>query len=264
MNNRIWSSLPIGFPTRSSLPWRNGVSLDHFWHYYPHAFWRNRGVDLYIAPNEDLIPRLTKLGVAPEKAQTFGLPIDPEFELHQDKVAIRKKLGLDPDLFTILITSGGFGVGPIKELVAEIEKIEASLQVQVVCGKNTGLREELTAHTKKARHRFQIYGFVTNMDELMGASDILISKSGGLTSTEAMAKNLPLIILYPIPGQEFSNSEFLLKHGAGVRARSAKQARLALEPSKLDLLRKNIGKLARPNAARKIITYLKQVYQKGA
>ncbi len=237
--------------------------------YYPHAFWRNRGVDLYIAPNEDLIPRLTKLGVTLEKVQTFGLPIDPEFAYHHDKVEMRERLGLDANLFTILITSGGFGVGPIKELVEEIEKIDAPLQVQVVCGKNTGLRQELTAHTKKARHRFQIYGFVTNMDQLMEASDILISKSGGLTSTEAMAKDLPLIILYPIPGQEFSNSEFLLKHGAGLRARSAKQARAALEglladPGRLEALRRNIGKLARPNAARKILTYLKQVYQKGA
>lgn len=237
--------------------------------YYPHAFWRNRGVDLYIAPNEDLIPRLTKLGVAPEKVQTIGLPIAPEFAHNHDKVEIRKQLGLAQDLFTILITSGGFGVGPIKELVVEIEKIDAPLQVQVVCGKNTELREELTAYTKNARHRFQIYGFVTNMDELMEASDIMISKSGGLTSTEAMAKNLPLIILYPIPGQEFSNSEFLLKHGAGIRVGSAKQARLALEsvltePNKLALLRQNIGKLARPNAAKRIMTYLKQVYQKGA
>lgn len=237
--------------------------------YYPHAFWRNRGVDLYIAPNEDLIPRLTKLGVALEKAETFGLPIAPEFAYCHDKVEIRKQLGLDANLFTILITSGGFGVGPIEELVAEIETIDVPLQVQVVCGKNTGLREELIAYTKKTRHRFRIYGFVTNMDELMEASDIMISKSGGLTSTEAMAKNLPLIILYPIPGQEFSNSEFLLKHGAGVRARSPKQARLVLEgilaePGKLALLRKNIGKLARPNAARDILNYLKQVYQKGA
>ncbi len=237
--------------------------------YYPHAFWRNRGVDLYVAPNEDLIPRLTKLGVAPEKVQTFGLPIAPEFACHHDKTEMRKRLGLDANIFTILITSGGFGVGPIEELVTEIDKINYPIQVQVVCGKNTELRDELTTYTKKSPHRFQIYGFVKNMDELMEASDILISKSGGLTSTEAMAKDLPLIILYPIPGQEFSNSEFLLKHGAGLRVRSAKQARSALEgllaePDRLDQLRKNIGKLAKPNAARKILTYLKEVYQKGA
>lgn len=237
--------------------------------YYPHAFWRNRGVDLYIAPNEALIPRLTKLGVASEKVRSFGLPIAPEFALRYDKTEIRKKLGLDTGLFTILITSGGFGVGPIKELVTEVEKIDHRLQVQVVCGKNAGLRDGLNAMTEKSRHRFQIYGFVKNMDELMEASDILISKSGGLTSTEAMAKDLPLIILYPIPGQEFSNSEFLLKHGAGIRVKSTKQARGALEkllaePGRLEVMRRNISKLARPNAARKILTYLKQVYQKGA
>lgn len=237
--------------------------------YYPHAFWRNRGVDLYIAPSEDLLPRLVKLGVAQEKVRTFGLPIDPEFGRRVNKTEIRKQLNLDTGLFTILITSGGFGVGPIKELVTEIEKIDYPLQVQVVCGKNSNLCNELNTYTQKSRHRFQIFGFVKNMDELMEASDILISKSGGLTSTEAMAKDLPLIILYPIPGQEFSNSEFLLKHGAGLRVRSAKQARSSLEgllaePGRLDILRKNIGKLARPNAAREILAYLKQVYQKGA
>ena len=237
--------------------------------YYPHAFWRNGGVDLYIAPNEALIPRLTKLGVDSEKVRSFGLPIAPEFSYRYDKTEIRKKLGLDTGLFTILITSGGFGVGPIKELVTEVEKIGHRLQLQVVCGKNTRLRDELKVVTEKSRHCFQIYGYVKNMDELMEASDIMISKSGGLTSTEAMAKDLPLIILYPIPGQEFSNSEFLLRNGAGVRVKSAKQARRALEelfagPGRLEVMRRNISKLARPDAARKILTYLKQVYQKGA
>jgi processive 1,2-diacylglycerol beta-glucosyltransferase len=237
--------------------------------YYPHAFWRNSGVDLYIAPNEDLIPRLVKLGVSREKAHTIGLPISPEFTCRHDKKEIRKQLGMDAGLFSLLITSGGFGVGPIKELVAEIEKIDHPLQVLVVCGNNSLLYEELTAYTKKSRHTIRIFGFVNNMDELMEASDILISKSGGLTSTEAMAKDLPLIILYPIPGQEFSNSEFLVKHGAGLRVKSAKQARGALEgllaePERLSVLRDNIGKLAKPNAAREIISYLKQVYRKGA
>lgn len=237
--------------------------------YYPHAFWRNQGVDLYIAPSEDLIPRLVKLGVVREKVRTLGLPITPEFACRHDKAEIRKQLGMETGLFSILITSGGFGVGPIKELVAEIEKIDYPLQIQVVCGKNAGLEKELAFYTKNTRHRIQIFGFVKNMDELMEANDILISKSGGLTSTEAMAKDLPLIILYPIPGQEFSNSEFLLKHGAGLRVRSAKQARTALEellaePGRLAVLQKNIGKLAKPNAAREIWAYLKQVYRKEA
>lgn len=237
--------------------------------YYPHAFWRNRGVDLYIAPNEDLIPRLTKLGVPFKNVKTLGLPIAPEFATSHDQTEVRKKLGLDTGLFTILITSGGFGVGPIEDLVTEIEKIDYPLQIQVVCGKNSTLQEELTIYTHKSRHRFQIYGFVKNMDELMEASDIMISKSGGLTSTEGMAKGLPLIILYPIPGQEFSNSEFLVKHGAGLRVKSARQACLALEgllaePDRLNELRQGIGKLARPKAAREILAYLKQVYRKGA
>lgn len=237
--------------------------------YYPHAFWRNNGVDLYIVPNEDLIPRLVKLGVPPEKTHIVGLPIGPEFVDKHDKKELCKKLGINAELFSLLITSGGFGVGPIKELVAEIEKIEYPLQVLVVCGKNAGLQKELSAYIEESRHIFRIFGFVKNMDELMEVSDILISKSGGLTSTEAMAKNLPIIILYPIPGQEFSNSEFLVKHGAGVRVKSAKQARIALEglltePDRLAALRQNIGKLAKPNAAREIMTYLKQVYRRGA
>ncbi|MGE5582018.1 MAG: MGDG synthase family glycosyltransferase [Bacillota bacterium] len=231
--------------------------------YYPHAWWRDSGVDLYICPNRDLEPRLRQLGVPPEKITTIGLPIHPDFGRLIGKNEARKKLGLHPDQFTVLITSGGFGVGPIKELAAAMGQIATPLQVLAICGQNAKLQDDLTRIAKDSHHNFKIYGYIQNMHEFMAASDLLISKSGGLTATEAMAKSLPLIAFKPIPGQESGNCQFLLKNKAGLRVKNAKQARLAIEdflnnPDKLRVLRDNMGRISRPQAAAEIVAYIQK------
>ena len=231
--------------------------------YYPHAFWRNRGIDLYITPNEALTMRLGKLGIAKDKIAPLGIPILPLFSEKNNQKDIRRQLGLNPEKFTILITSGGFGVGPIEQLVKEVNQIEQSLQILVICGNNPKLQAELTECTKDTHHQIKVFGFVGNMHELMDASNIIITKSGGLTTTEAMAKQLPLLVLYPIPGQESSNCEFIINHGAGMRAKNPKAARkfisnLLQNPEKIKELEKNLKKLGRPNAAKQIMELVKE------
>lgn len=235
--------------------------------YYPHAFWRDRGIDLYITPNEDLTPRLEQLGIAKEKIAPLGIPIDPKFSIKKNKKEIREELGLKQEKFTILVTSGGFGVGPIGELVGEINKIEIPLQILVICGNNQKLQEELSVYTRKTHHELRILGFIRNMHDFMDASDLIITKSGGLTTTEAMAKELPLLILYPIPGQESSNCEFVIAHGAGLRARNPKAARyyindLIQNPCKISLIQDNLKKLGRPQSARSIWVFIKELLSK--
>ncbi len=231
--------------------------------YYPHEFWRDDGVDIYFTPHEDLTPTLLEMGIPAGAIYPSGIPIDPVFRAALDRNAIRQKLNLT-DMPTVLVASGGFGVGPVEELVTEIEQVERSLQVLVICGKNDDLKEKLTAATIASRHRFAIFGFVNNMHELMSVSDVMISKSGGLTSTEAMAKGLPLIVLYPIPGQESGNCEFLSRHGAGLEVANPRQAREALEhlfehPHELLQIRDNMSRLGRPEAAREIVEYLAKI-----
>jgi len=225
--------------------------------YYPHAFWRNQGIDLYVTPHESLAPRLQKLGVKKDQIYPLGIPIDPIFSVNQDQAQVRKKLGLDLNQFTILIASGGFGIGSFEELLFELDKIEGQLQILVVCGKNQKLEDELKEAVKRLKKNIKVYGYVQNMHELMEASDILISKSGGLTVTEAMAKGLPLIVTNPIPGQESSNCNFVVQNNAGKKADNPQQARswiteLQKNHSGLNTLKSNIKQLGRPNSAHNI------------
>ena len=236
--------------------------------YYPHAFWRDSGVDLYFAPHADLTVRLKQLGILENKIKVTGLPIDKVFGVRIEKVIIRAKLGLAKEKPTVLIASGGFGIGPVAELVAEVNKIERSLQILVICGNNSKLQDRLYEVAKRSHHQIKIFGFVNNMHELMDASDLMISKPGGLTTTEAMAKALPLIILDPIPGQETYNSEFLIKHQAGIEAKNPAHARLIIEqllvePERLKHLTENISQLAKPHAAQEIMTIIKKRFESG-
>jgi len=117
---------------------------------------------------------------------------------------------------TLLVLGGGFGMGPVEQILAELNKLERPLQVLVVCGRNEELRRELAAQDR--RYPAHILGFVGNMQELMAVSDLVLTKPGGLTTSEALAMGRPIFVLNPIPGQEAANSDFLLEHGAAAKA----------------------------------------------
>jgi processive 1,2-diacylglycerol beta-glucosyltransferase len=229
--------------------------------YYPHIFWRDAGIDLYITPNEDLYPRLERLGIDRMKVQPLGIPIAPVFGNLRPKAEIRRELGLNAGTFTVLITSGGFGIGPITKLLGQIAGIKKPLQILAICGNNPKLKADLEQFASYSIHNIRIYGFVRNMHELMDASDIMVSKSGGLTTTEAMAKGLPLIVLYPIPGQESANCDFILKHQAGLRADSPEGAARLIEElmgdeTELGRIRANMSRLGRSQSAAEIVQYI--------
>ena len=232
--------------------------------YHPHIIWMDSGVDLYMTPTPEMTPKLKSWGISERKVLPLGLPIHPVFAEHTEKSEARRKLGLKDGMFTILITSGGFGVGPIKGLVSELRKVKTPIQVVVICGANPKLPEEIHALTAGSIHHFVICGYIANMHEFMEASDLLISKAGGLTSSEAMAKGLPLIMIRPIPGQEWGNCQFLLEHHAGFRANNPGQVRRLVErivrnPAILRRLRENINRLAKPDAATRIAVTMKKM-----
>jgi len=229
--------------------------------YYPHAMWVDSGVDLYITPDSLLTPYLNRLGVSSEKIRPFGIPIDPVFTQELDRADIRNRLGLLPDRFTVLIASGGFGVGPVEEMVDEVLKIRQPCQLLVVCGNNPQLQAAVSRRVEGTAHHVRVYGFVDNMHELMEVADIMITKSGGLTTTEAMAKHLPMIVLYPIPGQELSNCRFVVGQGAGWQVKNPQEARERIEtlleqPEQLRTVKENAKRLGRPQAVRDILEYI--------
>jgi len=225
-----------------------------------HQFWVNKGTDYYFVASDITQKELIQKGIEKEKIMVTGIPIEEKFSKDLDKAGIRKTLGLDPDKFTVLVTSGGFGVGPIKEIVERLDAMENDLQIAVVCGKNKGmfdlLSDKIFGKTVKA------FGYVHNMDEFMEAADLIVSKSGGLTVSESLAKGLPMIIIKPIPGQETRNAEIIEEYRIGMRLHKveniSEQVKMLLldEGKLLKEMQSNANQLAKPRAAEGICQWI--------
>src|SRR5262249_52779490 len=151
----------------------------------------------------------------------------------------------------LLVLGGGFGMGPVAEILEALNKLATPVQVLVVCGRNAELRRELAVLDR--RHPTHVLGFVDNMHELMAVSELVLTKPGGLTSSEALALGRPLFILNPIPGQEAANSDFLLEHGAAVKLNQVADLPFRLEKllgsSKLADMARSARALGKPGAA---------------
>ncbi len=225
-----------------------------------HTFWVTRGIDKFIVAARNTKEELIKRGIARKKVEVLGIPIDPIFARNEDKNSLINKLNLRQNLFTILITSGGFGVGPIEELVNELRNMPRSIQLIIVCGHNKLLYDNLINRkiNKNSKIFYKIYGFSNNMHELMQASDIIVTKSGGLTSSECLAKNLPLIVIAPVPGQETRNCSVLVSEGAALKIdKPAQINKLMIDlidhPQMISRMKENIRGLAKPNSASEIV-----------
>jgi processive 1,2-diacylglycerol beta-glucosyltransferase len=165
-----------------------------------HAMWLYRGVDWYFVACEETKAHLAALGIPPETIHVTGIPIDPVFAKAKPKCETREKMGLDPDLTTILVSAGGFGMGPVESLVRALHEIRHPIQLTVICGKNAALERRLKGF-QGGVHPMRVVGYTAEMDSWMAAADLLVGKAGGLTSSEALARGLVLVVVNPIPGQ---------------------------------------------------------------
>ena len=178
---------------------------------------------------------------------------------------MREKHGLDPDRTTILVSAGGFGVGPVERLVGALLELRHPAQVVVICGRSEELRGRLdglaAAHPSTHPVALTVVGYTTEMDEYMAAADLLVGKPGGLTTSEALARGLPMVIVNPIPGQEERNADHLLEEAVAIRCNNLpvlawKLDRLLDDPAQLAVMRANTGRLGRPQAAADIVSIL--------
>jgi len=194
-----------------------------------------------------------------------GIPIDPVFAVTKDKRVMRLKHGLLPDKTTILVSAGGFGVGRIEDLWTSLTELRHEAQIVILCGRNEELKTALDRRSSKrdARSRVSLInvGYTTLMDEFMSASDILIGKPGGLTTSEALAKGLVQVIVNPIPGQEERNSDHLLEENVAIRCNNLpvlayKVDRLLDDTERFTRMQANARRLARPHAACDIVNKL--------
>ena len=216
-----------------------------------HALWMEPNVDLYCVAAEETKARLIARGTDAAKVVATGIPIAAKFSAKIDAAAVRRRYGLRDDLPVVLVLSGGFGMGPVAEILKALDQIERSFQTLVVAGRNEELRRDLAAQDR--RHPTHVLGFVTNMEELMAVSELLITKPGGLTTSEALAMGKALFILNPIPGQEAANSDFLLERGAAAKVTRAEDLPFRLEQllasGKLKEMAAAAKVLGRPRAA---------------
>jgi processive 1,2-diacylglycerol beta-glucosyltransferase len=235
-----------------------------------HAMWLCRHVEQYFVALEETRVHLKALGVAQSLISVTGIPIDPVFMEPKDRRAMRQKHGLDPDRFTILVSAGGFGVGPVGHMMQALSRISRPVQVVAVCGRNEALQAQLSAQVKELRQHssvfFTVVGFTTEMDELMTAADLFVGKPGGLTTSEVLAKGVPMVVINPIPGQEERNSDHLLEQGAAIRcnnlpALSYKIESLINTPGKLASMSENARMMGKPDAAFLVVDRLAALCQ---
>ncbi|MBF0619228.1 MAG: glycosyltransferase, partial [Candidatus Omnitrophica bacterium] len=220
----------------------------------PHTYWINEGVDYYVVPSEDTKERFIKKGVPAEKIRVFGIPIRYNFAEKIDERAARISLGLDPAMPTVLVMGGGQGLGPMKDAVKELMKSPTPLQMIVIAGANLKLAKWLVKASKKSPKKIVHYDYASNVDVLMEAATLIVTKPGGMTTSECLAKGLPMVIINPLPGQEARNTDFLLEKGIGVHVHDVRDLAdevdlLLRSPERLSVMSKAAYENGKPYAA---------------
>jgi processive 1,2-diacylglycerol beta-glucosyltransferase len=231
--------------------------------YDVHATWLCKTVDRYYVAMDESAEYLAQVGVPREIIRVTGIPVDPVFATPLDRVEVRRKLSLDPAVPVLLVAAGGYGVGPMEQLVGALLNLRQEWQIVAIAGKSEKLRQRMAklgedaGELKSGAKRLVAVGFTQEMDRYMAAADLLVGKAGGLTTSEALARGLPMALVEPIPGQEERNADHLLEEGAAIRcnnfpAAAWKIAKLLENPARLARMREAARAMGRPNAAANI------------
>ena len=225
-----------------------------------HAFWVQPLADRFFVASDEVKFILAARGIPEEKIEVSGIPISQQFLAPWDRDQIRRDLGLSEELPAVLVMSGGAGVGAMREAVeAALEGPPVS--VLAISGKNAALKADLESVRVPPGSRLVVFGFVTDIARLMAASDLAITKSGGLTTSECLAMGLPMLVRDPIPGQEERNADYVVEAGAGVRVNGTHSLRFKLQrllsnPERLAAMKAAAREASHPAAANTIVAAL--------
>ncbi|MCA9286737.1 MAG: hypothetical protein KDA22_16050, partial [Phycisphaerales bacterium] len=223
-----------------------------------HGMWFCAPCDHYFVAADESAQMLLRGGVPPERITTTGIPIDPVFAEPLPRSAACGQHGLDPQRRVVLFTTGGCCIGPVVSLFESLLRLDTPAELVTVCGRNETVRTALEAAAQGvadgAAVRPHVLGFTTRMNELMAAADLLVGKPGGLTSSEARARGLPMVILHAVPGQEERNADHLLEWGCAIRCNTSATTawridRLLADGSALDRMRRAATASATPRSA---------------
>ena len=218
-----------------------------------HRLWVNQPCEHYFTASEEGARYLHSWGVPLGDTTPCGIPVHPVFATPKDRKECQTRHGIPGDRPVVLQLAGGFGVGPVVQLTRALLAVSRPLDLVVVAGRNEKAKAQLEG-LSGGPHRLHVVGFTDQIDELMAGADLVVSKPGGLTTSEVLARQAVMVIVNPIPGQESRNSDFLLENGAAVKANNLptlthKVGSLLDDPERLARLRTNAGRIARPRAA---------------
>jgi processive 1,2-diacylglycerol beta-glucosyltransferase len=219
-----------------------------------HRLWVNHPCDHYFTATAEGAHYLHSWDVPPGHTTVTGIPIHPVFSRPKGRAACLARHGLAGDRPVVLQLAGGFGVGPIAKIYRALLDVPRPIDLVVITGRNESAREQLEAIPPSPRHRTRIMGFTDQIDELMAVADLVVSKPGGLTTSETLARGAVMVIVNPIPGQESRNSDFLLENGAAIKVNNIatlayKVGALLEDSARLAQLKANVARVARPRAA---------------
>lgn len=217
----VISTFPTITGILSKIKERGRYSFNHYCvltDYVVHSQWLYHSVDRYFVPTEQIRQDLIHRGIPDASIQTTGIPVMPDFEIRKQKERLIEKWNLAPDKSTVLISAGAFGVSNIKKACKELIENCPDVQFVVVCGRNEKLYHQLS----------QIKGliplpFTKEMHELMQVADLFITKAGGLSISEAIMSELPMILFKSQPGQETENVKFLIRQRVARRVKSPEE-----------------------------------------
>ena len=226
-----------------------------------HAMWLSRSFHRYFVAIDETRAHLEMLGIPTERITVSGIPIDPVFQHPINREEERLRLGLNPAKPVLLLSAGAYGVGPTEYMVERMLNLNSDAQTVVICGRNEELKQRILQLVDSRSSRFKVLGYTDEMHKLMKMSDIFIGKPGGMTTSEAIACGLPMCVVSPIPGQEERNSDHLLEEGIAVKCNDLttlpfKLERLLEDPERLDRMKANALRFAKPTASATIVDTL--------
>jgi len=221
-----------------------------------HAFWIHDNIEGYCVATEAMRDVMLARGVRPERVAVTGIPVDPRFAGAREPVrAIRERLGLPVDRPVTLVMGGGLGIGPLERTLHAMDGVDVPIAAVVIAGRNARAERRVLAAAENVGYPVRVVRFVDNVYDYMHAADLFITKPGGLSTAEALAAHIPIVLLKPLPGQEERNLRVLTDWGVAMRARRITDVPLALTAILTDSARRErmtiaAGRYGRPEAAR--------------
>ncbi len=230
--------------------------------------WVQPEIDFYCVATEQAKAQLIGWGISPHRILISGIPIDPVFSLPFNKAEMRSLLGLKARRHVVLLMAGGMGMAPLDQVATYLEQCGLQLQVLAVAGHDQALLGRLQRLRGKIALDLLPFGWTNRIPELMAASDLLITKPGGLTVSEALASGLPMILMHPIPGPEERNIQYLVEHQVAAHAQKLEEipslvTHLLNRPEKREGMSRAAREIARPEAAHAIAQVGKALLEKA-